>query len=118
MSTPSILIIEDDRKQRDIFSLALQPTFEVETCADGLDALSRLHACIPSLVLLDLHVPYLSGHDLLSQIRADERLASTRVVVISADIPAADNIKEQADLVLHKPVSIRQLQDLVFLAAA
>ncbi|HMQ55137.1 MAG TPA: response regulator [Anaerolineae bacterium] len=118
MSNPSILIVEDDRRQRDIFSLALQPTFEVETCADGLDALSRLNAYIPNLVLLDLHVPSLSGHDLLYQIRADKRLASTRVIIVSADIPAANNIKEQADLVLHKPVSIRQLQDLVHLAAA
>ena len=107
------LIIEDDENQAPIFAQALKMAeFETETIHDGQTALERLAVVVPDLVLLDMHLPYVSGDTILSQIRADERLAKTRVMLATADAYMAENLRDQSDLVLLKPISFTQLQDL------
>jgi two-component system, cell cycle response regulator DivK len=79
MTNSLALIIEDDEFLAEIFSLTLQEAeFEIEIIRDGRAALSRLAVLTPALVVLDLHLPYISGMDILRQIRADQRLAETR----------------------------------------
>lgn len=110
---PLALIIEDDRKQATIFEQALQMAeFETEIIRDGKAALERLAVTVPVLVVLDLHLPYVSGDDVLRQIRADERLAKTRVILATADPRMAGPLQEESDLVLLKPISFSQLRDL------
>ena len=60
----------------------------------------------------DLHLPEVSGTDLLMEIRADERLTKTRVIVATGDPYLANNLRPMADLVLIKPVGYVQLRDL------
>jgi DNA-binding response OmpR family regulator len=107
------LIIEDDEYLADIFSLTLQEAeFEIEIIRDGQTALTRLAATIPALVVLDLHLPHIPGQTILRQIRADKRLTHTRVMLATADATLADNLRDEADLVLLKPISPSQLRDL------
>lgn len=113
MSNPLALIIEDDAKLSTIFSEALRMAeFETEIIQDGQIALERLADTIPAVVVLDLHLPHVSGRDILKQIRADERLDQTRVIVATADAVVAESLRDQADLVLVKPISFNQLRDL------
>ena len=113
MTNSLALIIEDDEYLAEIFSITLQEAeFEIEIISDGQAALSRLATTIPALVVLDLHLPYVSGEDILRQIRTDERLAKTRVMLATADAIMADNLRDDADLVLLKPISTNQLRDL------
>jgi len=110
---PLALIIEDDRKQATIFDQALRMAdFETEIIQDGQVALERLGTIVPTLVVLDLHLPYVSGDDILRQIRADERLAETRVILATADPLMAELLQQESDLVLLKPISFGQLRDL------
>jgi CheY-like chemotaxis protein len=112
MSKPLALIVEDDKKLADIFSLTLRADFEVEVIADGEVALTRLAETVPALVVLDIHLPQVSGLDILRQLRADDRLKSTRVIVATADGLRGIDLKGMADLVLFKPISPTQLQNL------
>ena len=64
---------------------------------------------IPELVLLDLHLPKVSGEELFWQIRKDTRLKNTKVIIASADTALAETFQNKADLVLHKPVSFNQI---------
>jgi CheY-like chemotaxis protein len=48
----------------------------------------------------------------LRQIRADARLAGTRVIIATADPLMAQTLNDAADLVLIKPISFSQLRDL------
>ena len=58
MKNPLALIVEDDRKLANIFSLALKHVgFQTEIVADGRDALARLARVVPGVVVLDLHLP-------------------------------------------------------------
>ena len=110
MNTPFALIIEDDADLAMIFRGALrQANFETEVVSDGQIALSRLAETVPDVVVLDLHLPSISGDKILHEIRADERLAQTRVIVTTADAVRADELRTEADLVLLKPVSFEQL---------
>ena len=113
MTNSLALIIEDDEFLAEIFSLTLQEAeFEIEIIRDGRAALTRLEALTPALVVLDLHLPYVSGMDILHQIRADQRLAETRVMLATADAIMAESLREDADLVLLKPISTNQLREL------
>lgn len=109
----SALIIEDDFDLASIFAGALRiAEYEVEIVQDGRLALERLAALIPDIVVLDLHLPRVSGEDVLHHIRADRRLTKTRVMLATADPLLADNLREEADLVLIKPISFTQMRDL------
>lgn len=113
MTNPFALIVEDDIKLATIFAEALRiAEFETEIVLDGQAALNRLAATTPAVVVLDLHLPHVSGSELLAQIRADERLAKTRVMLATADPLMAEPLRGQADLVLIKPISFHQIRDL------
>jgi DNA-binding response OmpR family regulator len=113
MTNPFALIVEDDIKLATIFAEALRiAEFETEIVLDGQAALNRLAATTPAVVVLDLHLPRVSGSELLAQIRADIRLAKTRVMLATADPLMAESLRGQADLVLIKPISFHQLRDL------
>ena len=113
LSRQLALIIEDDYDLATIFAEALQAAgFDAEIIRAGDTALERLDATTPSVVVLDLHLPHVSGVDILQRIRADARLAGTRVMVATADPRMAEILEDEADLVLLKPISFSQLRDL------
>jgi two-component system response regulator BaeR len=110
---PLAVIVEDDEKLAVIFTQALkQAAFETETVRNGREALVRLSGLTPAVVVLDLHLPEVSGGTILQHIRQDARLAKTQVILTTADAAMADAYEDQADLVLIKPVSFSQLRDL------
>lgn len=109
------LIIEDDEDLANIFAEALRGAgFEVEHVADGQTAQQRLKSGVPPyIILLDMHIPHISGADLLTNIiRKDERLARAIVIITTADARMGEAYNEQADFVMIKPISFVQLRDL------
>jgi two-component system cell cycle response regulator DivK len=113
MNARFAMIIEDNEDLAIIFAEALQAAgFDTGIIQDGDTALARLETSVPNIIILDLHLPHVSGEDILKRIRADERLAGTRVIIATADPRMADMLKDRADLVLLKPISFGQLRDL------
>lgn len=108
------LIIEDDEDLVDIFAEAMRGVgFEVERVLDGRLAQERLKSGeIPFIILLDMHLPHVSGGDLLTIIKQDERFADTLIIITTADARMGEMYREQADFVLIKPISFVQLRDL------
>lgn len=110
---PLALIVEDDEDLSIIFSEALNAAgFQTETIRNGQLALDRLHAVTPEVVSLDMHLPGVSGLDILKFIRSEKRLALTNVVVTTADAVMAEQVRDTADFVLIKPITFGQLRDL------
>ena len=108
------LIIEDDADLASIFAEALRGVgFEVEHVADGKLAQQRLkNGAIPYLVLLDMHLPHVSGADLLADVKNDERFNDTVIIITTADARMGETYRDKADFVLIKPISFVQLRDL------
>jgi DNA-binding response OmpR family regulator len=107
------LIIEDDADLAIIFAEAIKAAgFETQIIRDGKIALTQLLTSAPGIVVLDLHLPNVSGATILDRIRANARLTQTLVIVTTADARLADMLQTKADLVLVKPISFGQLRDL------
>jgi two-component system cell cycle response regulator DivK len=108
------LIIEDDEDLASIFAEALRGIdYEVEHVADGRQAQERLKSgTVPFIILLDMHLPHISGSDLLTTIKHDERFENTIVIITTADARMGDMYRDQADFVMIKPISFVQLRDL------
>lgn len=113
MSDLFALVAEDETDLAIIFSKALQEAgFETQIVRAGDTALMWLTSTAPQIVVLDLHLPRVSGEEVLAQIRADERLAATKVIIATADPRLAETLQDKADLVLLKPIGFSQLRDL------
>lgn len=113
VKNPLALIIEDNELVTEVFRVALERAeFEIEIIQDGHNALERLAVVTPAIVLLDLHLPYISGETILRHIRTDPRLAKTQVILATADLIKAENLKQEADFVLLKPFGFIQLHEL------
>jgi two-component system cell cycle response regulator DivK len=106
-------VIEDDEDLSTIFTEALQSAgYQVETIRDGALARQRLAENAPDLILLDMHLPHVSGADLLTDIRSDVRFDRTMIVIATADARMGEEFRNVADFVLIKPISFTQLRDL------
>ncbi|HET9910956.1 MAG TPA: response regulator [Anaerolineales bacterium] len=112
MTKPLALIIEDDLEIAKILSLSLKGEFEVEILADGNAAIARLAQVVPVLIMLDLHLPDVSGMDVFAHIRSDARFHGTKIILCTADALRAEALQSQVDLVLLKPISPSQLREL------
>jgi DNA-binding response OmpR family regulator len=110
------LVVEDEVPLAGIFARALQfAGFRTSELYDGQEALNFLKETkeVPSLVIIDYHLPQVSGKELLQFIRADERYRDTRVIIATSDSAVASSEMDgQSDLVLLKPISYSQLRDL------
>jgi CheY-like chemotaxis protein len=110
---PLAYIVEDNRDTVTIFRGALEMAqYKVEEAYDGAVAQNYLAETVPDLIILDLHIPNVSGDILLQQIRSDERLKDTRVFLATADANMAAQLRDQAELVLLKPIGFSQLKEL------
>jgi two-component system cell cycle response regulator DivK len=113
MSNLLAFIIEDHVDAATIFAEALKAaSFDIEIISSGDAALKRLSETVPNMVVLDLNLPQISGAEILSRIRADERLSQVCVIVATAHPQMADNVQGEADLVLLKPISFTQMRGL------
>jgi len=108
------LIIEDDEDLANIFAEALRGIdFEVENVIDGQSARGRLQSgSVPFLILLDMHLPHVSGKDLLHEIKQDERFIKTWIMITTADARLAEEYRDQVDFAMIKPILFGQLRDI------
>ncbi len=109
------LIIEDDEDLANIFAEALRGVgFEAEIIADGKIAQERLNdpGAIPFLILLDMHLPHVSGATLLVDMKKDARFNQTTIIITTADARMGETYGDKVDFVLIKPISFVQLRDL------
>jgi DNA-binding response OmpR family regulator len=114
MEKPLAMIIEDERDIAALFRHVLDIAgYRTEIVLDGKEALKRLEAIRPDIILLDLNLPGVPGAKILESIRDDKRLMTVPVVVVTAHSQAADSLPVEPDLVLLKPVNMDQLSNLV-----
>ena len=121
-----ILLVDDDPAGAELTAAALQELgygAGVSMASDGEEALDFLFRrgpfnsapeTPPAVVLLDLKMPKVDGHEVLRQIRADPRLRRTRVVVLTSSDQEADIKRSRelgSDAYLVKPTSIVELID-------
>jgi two-component system phosphate regulon response regulator PhoB len=108
-----ILIVEDEADVAELVAHHLgKAGFSVEATEDGLSALEMIRSNPPSLVVLDLMLPKMSGLDLCRAIKADVRTREVVVLILSARTDEIDRVigfELGADDYVIKPFSPREL---------
>lgn len=111
MRVPSVVIIEDDQRIRELVSRVLSSNgYDVEGAATALDGLQCIVKGSPDVVVLDMGLPDLDGAELLKMIRA---ITDVPVIVASARSDDKDIVRTLnigADDYLVKPFSVEQLE--------
>ena len=113
-----ILLVEDDRFLRRAAEASLrQRGFAVTVAADGEEALAKVRAEIPDLILLDLLMPKLTGIEVLRALRAEKATKKIRVLILSNSSREQDleAIKELGvtDYLVKANLSLQELGDRV-----
>jgi len=87
MPSLHVLYVEDDRinivLMEELFRL--EPAWRLDCAEDGAEALALLAELSPDLLLIDMNLPDMNGHQLLERLRQDPRHAMRRCVALSAD---------------------------------
>ena len=108
MSEPLVLVADDDDDILLLVTTRLRRDgFEVVAARDGDGALALVRAQRPHVAVLDIGMPGLDGLEVLAQIRADEGLRDTRVLLLTAKAQESDvrrGYTAGADAYVRKPV--------------
>lgn len=115
----SLLIVDDEESIRDSLSMTLGRRYAVSTSATGREALSRLAALAPDLVLLDIGLPDASGLDVLDGIRREAPQAAVIMITAFEDLDTViAAMKRGAFDYLVKPLRMDALQPCLERAAS
>lgn len=108
-----ILVVDDEPEIVALVAYHLAKAgFRVATASNGQEALELARRERPSLIVLDLMLPGMSGFDVLEQLRADESMRDTAVLMLTARREEPDRIRGLslgADDYLTKPFSPAEL---------
>lgn len=117
MSTQRILIVDDDPAV--LLTLAasiekLNPAYVVDTCENGVEALTYLENHQYTLMLTDYSMPGMSGFDLARAVR--EHSADTRIIMMTAY--GSDALRDQVadlhlDAFVDKPFTVKQIREII-----
>ena len=121
-----VLLVEDDPGDVVIAREAMaagQLSTQLEVVSDGVEAMDYLHnrgtfkkARRPDLILLDLNLPRMSGHEVLAEVKADPSLRRIPVVVLSTSTAEEDVARSydlHASVYVAKPVDFDAFTDVV-----
>lgn len=108
-----ILIVDDEPNIVISLEFLMQQSgYEVETARDGEEALQKIAAFQPDLVLLDIMLPHLNGFEVCQRIRENSQWSRIKVVMLSAkgrEIEVSKGIALGADAYITKPFSTKDL---------
>jgi chemotaxis family two-component system response regulator Rcp1 len=121
-----ILIVDDSPADATLLRhllVSLGRSHEVYFATDGLDALDFLHcrgpyvdAPRPNLILLDVNMPKMDGHQVLAELKSDPELSVIPVIMLSTSVSPTDIRKAyqaHANCYVQKPTDLQRAERLV-----
>ncbi len=107
-----LLVADDNADMREYLARTLRQHYQVDLATNGEEALERVRATHPNLVISDIMMPRLDGFGLVAALRRDPLTRSTPIVLLSAragEEARIEGIQAGADDYLVKPFSAREL---------
>ena len=110
--------VEDNETNAEVMRgiLACRPQVTMEVSSTGTEGVTSITRTLPDLILLDMHLPDMSGMDVLRHLKSNPATADIPVVIVSADALAATAegaLAAGAKRYLSKPVSVSELLAVV-----
>jgi len=115
MTTERILIVEDEENERSgLAELIGAWGYDTDTAADGVDALERVAAINPGIVVTDLKMPRMDGMELLEQLAAQPQQIAVILLTAQGSVEAAVSaMKRGAFDFIEKPVNPTRLRNIL-----
>jgi len=109
----TVLIVDDEEDIRAVLEARLEAAgFQVLTAASGMDALERIRANPPDLVVHDFMLPDITGLDVCALVKRDRRLRRIPFILLTARSQPQDRLTAAAlgaDAYLNKPLNADEL---------
>jgi DNA-binding response OmpR family regulator len=113
-SPATVLICDDEPSLRELIRVSLVGPYRFAEADDGEQSLELARRLRPEVVILDMMMPRLSGLEVLVELRRDEALSGTAVIVLTAQPETREEaLREGADLVMVKPFEPEQIMAAV-----
>jgi two-component system, OmpR family, alkaline phosphatase synthesis response regulator PhoP len=112
MEKKRILVVEDNPDTRRFLEAMLSQEFEIITAENGIIGIEYARNRNPDLILLDITLPILNGHDACSLLKKDEKTKRIPIIFLSAKNTTADitlGLGLGADDYLTKPFDFKEL---------
>ncbi len=110
MSSPRVLIVDDNAINAELVTFLLEAGgLVVESAADAFQALARIGACRPDLILMDIQMPGMDGLELTRRLKADPGTRQIVIVALTSYAMKGDEAKALAagcDAYLSKPIDV------------
>jgi twitching motility two-component system response regulator PilH len=107
IETPHVLIVDDSPTGRQAAASLLQRHgYAVVTAEDGEQALERVAAAPPRVILLDIVLPKMNGYQVLRQLKAAPATTRIKIILVSSKSQESDRfwgLKQGADDYIAKP---------------
>jgi len=81
---PTVLVVDDEKSNRDLLAELLKHDCRVALAKNGAQAIDRAHELQPDLILLDVLMPDMSGHQVIQSLKHDDATRQIPVIFISA----------------------------------
>lgn len=102
-----VLVVDDSPTDRQFVTTLLQKQgYQVTTAVDGVDALEKIAAERPPLIVLDIILPKMNGYQVLRQLKAEPQTRDIKVILVSSKSQESDRfwgLKQGADDYIAKP---------------
>ncbi|MGE4429998.1 MAG: response regulator [Sphingobium sp.] len=115
--TKRILVVEDNELNLKLFCDLLKAHgHETRPVSDGREVLRQAGEFGPDLVIMDIHLPHVSGLDLIIALKADAALAVVPIMAVTAYAGKGDEERIRqagAEAYVSKPISVMKFVDVV-----
>ena len=115
--TKKILVVDDNNDSRELV-LKILRTKGHRLCeaVDGEDALQKVAEEQPDLILMDISLPKIDGHEVTRRLKSNERFASIPIIALTAHAMKGDREKALAagcEGYISKPINVREFYDRI-----
>ena len=112
-----ILVVEDNELNLKLFCDLLRAHgYQAEPVRDGREALAKAREFTPDLIVMDIQMPYISGLELIEQMKADEGLQAIPIMAVTAYAARGDEERIRdagAEGYVSKPISVMRFVEAV-----
>jgi two-component system cell cycle response regulator DivK len=112
-----ILVVEDNELNLKLFCDLLRAHgYEAEPVRDGREAVERARDFVPDLIIMDIQMPYISGLELIEQLKADDALKVIPIMAVTAYAAKGDEQRIRdagAEGYVSKPISVLRFVEAV-----
>ena len=119
IASANILLVDDSKTDRLLYSKILKnitPDYNIEIASNGKEALEKIIAAPPALVITDHIMPEMNGYELTMEIKKLDIKGKPQVIVLSGDIDRSaidDYTNLGIEYVFHKPVNLSNFKTAV-----